>query len=84
MQHYVYAIYNPDHLKVYIGETNDPEERLKAHNEHRFTTSYTARFSGLWKLIYIEKCSDRREARKREKQLKSYQGRQFIKKHIPW
>lgn len=84
MSYYVYAIYNLDHCKTYIGETNDLDERLKAHNEHRFEGSYTSRFDGIWKLIYKEECINRVEARKREKQLKSYRGRQFIKQFIPW
>lgn len=84
MQHFVYAIYNKDHSKTYIGETNNLEERIRIHNEHKFAKSYTARFDGTWKLIYFEACSDRIQARKREKQLKSYQGRQFIKQFIPW
>lgn len=80
---YVYVVYNPKHFKVYIGETDDLSERVSAHNDHRFKTSYTARFDGLWKLIYSEECMNRAEARKREKQLKSYRGRQFIKQYIP-
>jgi len=71
------------HSKIYIGETEDLTERIKAHNDHRFSTSYTARFNGSWVLIYSEECSDRSVARKREKQLKGYQGRQFVKQFIP-
>lgn len=81
--HYVYVIYNRKHGKTYIGESNDMDERLKAHNDHRFTASYTARFDGSWELVYCEECADRREARKREKGLKSYRGRQFLIQFIP-
>jgi predicted GIY-YIG superfamily endonuclease len=42
----VYAMYNSDHSKIYVGQTEDLEERLRAHNEHRFNQSYTSRFSG--------------------------------------
>ncbi len=80
---YVYVIYNRQHHKSYIGETNNLEERLRAHNDHRFSISYTARFPGSWELVYCEEYTDRQEARKREKQLKSYRGRQFLKKYIP-
>lgn len=81
--YYVYAIYNHKHDKTYIGETGDLDERLKAHNDHRFVTSYTARFDGSWELVYSEQYADRQEARKREKQLKSFRGRQYVKQFIP-
>jgi putative endonuclease len=83
MQHYVYAVYNQKHSKIYIGETSNLDERIKAHNDHRFITSYTARFDGSWELVYSEECTDRQNARKRERELKSYRGRQFIKQFIP-
>ncbi len=78
----IYAIHNNDADKIYIGQTADIQERLMQHNDHTFK-GYTARFEGEWKLIYTESVATRPEALKREKQLKSYQGRQFIKKHIP-
>ena len=81
--HFVYAIYNSDHQKIYIGETDDLKERIAAHNNHRFRSSYTSRFSGSWELVYSEKYVNRQEARKREKQLKSYRGRQFLKQFLP-
>jgi len=81
--YYVYVVYNRRYSKSYTGETNNLDERLRAHNDHRFTTSYTTRFPGSWELIYSEECINRQEARKREKQLKSYRGRQFLMKFIP-
>ncbi len=76
---WAYAIYNRKHNKVYIGETDNLAERMRAHNDHRFATSFTARFDGSWELVYEECLANRQEARKRERQLKSYRGRQFIK-----
>lgn len=80
--YFVYAIYNSKHQKMYIGETDDLVERLAAHNDHHFITSFTARFDGSWQLVYKEQVANRQEARKREKQLKSYRGRQFIKQLV--
>jgi predicted GIY-YIG superfamily endonuclease len=37
----------------------------------------------VWILIYKEEFSTRQEALVREKQLKSYRGREFVKKCIP-
>ncbi|MBI2589492.1 GIY-YIG nuclease family protein [Candidatus Berkelbacteria bacterium] len=68
--------------KIYIGETDNLTERLIAHNDHRFGTSYTARFDGSWELVHHEQVTSRQEARKREKQLKSYRGREFIRNKI--
>jgi len=79
----VYAIYNREHGKIYIGQTKDIDLRLNFHRNKIFQNSYTSRFDGLWELIYQEEASDRSTALKREKQLKSYRGRQFIKNHIP-
>jgi len=81
--YWVYAIYNRTYKKIYIGQTKDLSERLKLHNDKVFSRGYTARFDGSWNLIYKEKCDDRKIALVREKQLKSYQGRLFIKDFIP-
>ncbi|MBI2482223.1 MAG: GIY-YIG nuclease family protein [Candidatus Vogelbacteria bacterium] len=79
----VYAIYNSKHNKIYIGQTRDINLRLKMHSDKIFHNSYTSRFDGSWEVVYTEKLPDRFLALKREKQLKSYRGRQFIKNQIP-
>ncbi len=79
----VYAIYNKKHDKIYIGQTEDLEIRMQLHNSKEFVHSYTSRFDGGWEKIYSEKVEDRKFALVREKQLKSYRGREFIRKHIP-
>ena len=81
--YFVYAIYNKDRGKVYVGQTQDLEERLRLHNSKEFKHSYTARLGGSWILIYKEELPTREAALKREKQLKSYRGREFVKTHIP-
>jgi putative endonuclease len=80
--YYVYALYNKENDKIYIGQTEDLDKRLALHNSKAFKRSYTARFSGSWELIYQETRDDRLSVLKREKQLKSYRGRQFIKNLI--
>jgi len=79
----VYAIYNKKNNKIYVGQTEDLKTRIDLHNNKKFVNSYTSRFEGEWTLIYSENTLDRKNALIREKQLKSYRGRQFIKKHIP-
>ena len=79
---WVYAIYNKTHSKIYIGQTQDLKERIDLHNSAKFKNSYTSRFDGEWQLIYFEEVGTRQQALIREKQLKSYRGRQIIKRFI--
>jgi putative endonuclease len=79
----IYAIYNKKNDKFYIGQCEDLAVRLNLHNSKEFSHSYTARFDGTWEVIYSETVESRLEALTREKQLKSYRGREFIKKYIP-
>ncbi len=82
MRYTVYAIYNRIATKYYIGQTEDIDFRVKQHNSHTYK-GYTSRFPGLWELIYSESAPTRQESLRREKQLKSQKGREFIKTHIP-
>lgn len=67
--------------KIYIGQTNNLDRRVKEHNEKR-GQHFTSKFDGGWELIYKETAENRKEAIIREKQLKSHKGREFVKKHI--
>jgi putative endonuclease len=79
---WVYALYNREKAKTYIGQTANLNKRLYDHNEKR-SDHYTAKQQGEWELIYKESVATRSEALMREKQLKSFRGREFIKQHIP-
>ena len=82
----VYAIYNKERDKIYIGQTSDIDRRLKQHNgEIKFDDRlhYTTNLSGRWVIIYSEQVATRDAAMRRERQLKSHQGRTFIKSYIP-
>lgn len=80
--YFVYAIFNKTVGKIYIGQTKNIEDRLKIHNDGIFK-GYTSRFDGIWTLIYSEKVPSRKDALIREKQLKSFRGREFVKQYIP-
>ncbi len=71
----VYALYSKAHNKIYIGQTSDLERRLLEHNDG--LSDYTSRFIP-WEVVYKENYNTRSEALKREKQLKSQKGREFI------
>lgn len=79
----VYALYNSKYHKIYIGQTGNIDERLRLHKHKTFKKSFTAKLDGEWTLIYSENIDNREKAIVREKQLKSYKGREFIKTHIP-
>jgi putative endonuclease len=70
--------------KIYTGYTANFENRLKRHNGFLPTkkTSYTYKNGGDWKLIYKEEFNARIEAIKRERELKSFKGREFVKNYI--
>ncbi len=80
--YYVYAVYNRMAKKYYIGQTEDLARRICQHNDHVYV-SYTSRFPGEWELIYKESVATRSEALKREKSLKSGNGRKFVQSYIP-
>ena len=77
----MYVIVNREVEKIYIGSTDNVRRRLFEHNSKR-GNHFTAKVRGNWEVVYTEECENRPEAIKREKQLKSYQGRKFIKKLI--
>ena len=77
----VYAIVSESNGKIYIGQTNNLELRLNQHNslDKNHLGKFTQQNKGPWKLVYSEECKTRSGALKREKQLKSFRGREFIK-----
>jgi putative endonuclease len=74
--YYVYALYSVVYKKIYIGFTSNLDQRLNSHN-HPLNKGYTAKFKP-WELLYSESHDKKESAIKREKQLKTAQGRRFI------
>jgi len=75
-----YALYSEKYDKIYIGYTSDLKQRFLSHNELS-SKGWTIKFRP-WKIIYTEEFETKAEAMKREKQLKTYQGRMFIRNLI--
>jgi putative endonuclease len=75
-----YVLYSEKYDKIYIGYTSNLQQRLISHNQLA-TKGWTIKFRP-WQLIYKEEFEIKSEATKREKQLKSYQGRTFIRNLI--
>jgi putative endonuclease len=73
----VYVLYSEKFDKIYIGYTSNLEQRLLSHNQLA-TKGWTVQFRP-WKLLYTEEFQSKTEAMKREKELKSQKGREFIR-----
>lgn len=76
----VYVLYSEKNDKIYIGYTSDINQRLLSHNVLA-TKGWTKSFRP-WKLLFSEEFKTITEAMTREKQLKSFRGREFIRKLI--
>ena len=70
MKHYVYILECADN-SLYVGATNNLEKRLLQHNESRRGAHYT-KIRRPVKLVHVEKLKTLREARQREKEIKSW------------
>jgi len=78
----VYVLLNPQG-KTYVGQTGQLTTRLDQHNDPAYRgTLHTKRHAGPWKLVHQEQFSTRAEAMRRERELKSGCGREWIKKLI--
>lgn len=72
----VYALSSEVRSYIYVGMTSNLEKRLTAHSRgyERTTKPYRP-----FVLIYTEEYSTRKEARMREKYLKSGVGKSYLK-----
>ena len=79
MPFFVYILANPDG-KTYVGQTDDLQRRLSQHNDPECRlTLHTKRHKGPWKLIHHEQFPIRAEAMRRERELKTGKGRDWIR-----
>ncbi len=74
--YYVYILVSEKDGKFYTGITNNINKRLKQHN-HGYKATRSTLNRGPFKLLYVQICHDRIEARSFEKYLKSGEGREL-------
>ena len=80
---WTYVLQSENTRKIYIGHTSDLGRRLREHNDKAQRKSkYTRKNKGPWQLIHSEQHKARIEAMKREKFLKSGQGREWLYREI--
>jgi putative endonuclease len=71
----VYILESLKDKDLYIGFTNNLNRRLE---EHKKGLSFATKFRLPFKLVYFEGCISEADARRREKYLKTTQGRKFL------
>ena len=72
----VYVLYSKSYKKIYIGYTSTLEERFRSHNELA-KKGWTTKFRP-WEIVHTEIFESQADAMRREKELKSAKGRQWI------
>lgn len=74
---YVYILEAINYKETYyVGYTNDLNRRFQEHNNG---LNFSTKIYLPWKLIYYEACLNEKDAKRREKYLKTTQGRRMRK-----
>jgi putative endonuclease len=77
--YYTYVLLSLKDKKFYTGFTQDLKLRFEQHNKGIVDSTMHRK---PFELIYYEACLDRDDATRREKYLKSYHGKMFLKKRL--
>lgn len=77
--YYTYVLQSEADEKFYVGFTEDLKLRFEKHSKGQVESTRNRR---PLKLIYYEACLSQDDATKREKYLKSYHGRMFLKNRL--
>ena len=79
MLYYVYVLQSSKDNKFYTGYTENLKLRFEEHRKGRVESTKNRR---PLELIYYESCLDKKDAIHREKYLKTYHGKMFIKNRL--
>jgi putative endonuclease len=79
MGYFVYIIQSYKDESLYVGQTNNLEERLRRHNQGR--SKYT-KPKRPWELLHSEESETRSEAARREKEFKVLHRKDLLLKMI--
>jgi len=77
--HYVYILISEVDGKFYTGSTGDLKRRLKEHESGNVNSTKHRRPI---RLIYYEACLNKKDARNREKYLKSGMGKKYLRNRL--
>ncbi|HKQ87383.1 MAG TPA: GIY-YIG nuclease family protein [Candidatus Acidoferrales bacterium] len=79
MAYFVYVLQNVEKA-TYVGQTANLERRLAQHNDPACRlTLHTKRHPGPWRLLHFEHFATRSKAMRRENELKTGKGREWIR-----
>ncbi|PIP24489.1 MAG: excinuclease ABC subunit C [Candidatus Nealsonbacteria bacterium CG23_combo_of_CG06-09_8_20_14_all_37_18] len=76
---YVYILRSNKDKQLYVGLTNDLKKRINEHNMGKVSSTYLRR---PFKIIYYEVHTNRYDAAKRERFLKTGWGKNWIKRTL--
>jgi putative endonuclease len=79
MFHYVYVIESVKSGNLYIGCTNDLRKRFKEHDRG---LNFSTKPYIPWQLIHYEAYHNEKDAKRREKYLKTSQGSRLLKRML--
>ena len=77
--YYTYVLQSEADKKFYVGYTRDLQRRFEEHQKGEVKSTKARR---PLRLIYYEACMDNHDAIRREKYLKSYYGKMFLKQRL--
>lgn len=77
--YYVYALLSKTNNDLYVGFTNDLRIRYKQHNNGEVQSTKANR---PWILVYYEAYLNKKDATRREKQLKMHKAKSDLKEQI--
>jgi len=79
MFYYVYVLKSGKDKKFYTGYTNNLKLRFEQHRKGNVESTKNRK---PLKLIYYESCLNQQDATHREKYLKSFHGKSFLRKRL--
>jgi len=79
MFYYVYILQSIKNSKLYIGYTRDLKKRLQEHNRGLV---FSTKAYKPWRLIFFEAYRNEKDARRRERYLKTNQGSRLLKRML--
>ncbi len=77
--YYTYVLQSLKDKRFYTGFTKDLKQRFEQHQKGRVDST---KDRNPLELVYYEACLDQKDATKREKYLKTYNGKMFLRKRL--
>ena len=77
--YYTYVLQSVKDKEFYTGMTKDLKLRFEQHNKGVVESTKNRR---PFEIVYYEACNSKIDARKREKYLKTYHGKMYLKRRL--